>query len=435
MPLFNAFRRGSFNRFLEGAAKVANLPPSTPEAPSVQQAAPPAAPVPLAAGPGVTAAPSVSVGVLRGAANAVAANAKPQPVVPTAAPPASPAVAAAQPQVLPAARTSPSPLPGKGMMFFPTSRGPMGVFNPDHAEPFMEGNSLVNTDEKGVPLGQVMVPVEGQPRAQIGVMAGGQYDPNAGPAMPYRVKPTTTQDPYTPSYVSKGTQEIAAQMATKQAEGDAPRLAAGQRVIARMEAERSGMGQGVLAPRFRTGNPAMERYLYENVERQQQDDANARAIKLQSEVNKGVQAKQEAEERVEAIKAKGRVDAAETSGRWHFEAAKTTADRKEGIEKGKLALAKFRLELTQKRGEADAADEMVRSYAENRGRILGNPNMTDRERRDALDDLNSVYEDDIDTSTGKPKQRKAAPAAPAAPAGQPGSAGLQPWQNKRQPNG
>ena len=183
MPLYNAFRRGPFNRFLEGAAKVANLPPSTPEDPSVQQAAPPAAPVPLAAGPGSTAAPSVSVGVLRGAANAIAANAQPQPVVQAAAPPASPAVAAAQPQVAPMARRDSYPLPVKSMKFFPTSRGPTGVFNPDHAEPFMEGNSLVNTDEKGVPLWQVMVPVEGHPRAQIGVMAGGKYDPNARPAL------------------------------------------------------------------------------------------------------------------------------------------------------------------------------------------------------------------------------------------------------------
>jgi hypothetical protein len=338
----------------------------------------------------------------------------------------------------------------KSMKFFPTSRGPVGVFNPDHAEPFMEGNSLVNTDAKGVPLGQVMVPVEGQPRAQVGVMAGGAYDPNAGPALPYRVKPTTTQDPYTPSYVSEGTQEIAAKMAAEQAKSDAKGLEEGRLAKERMVAERRGMGQGILAPKFRTGNPAMESYRYENVERPQLSDANARAIALQSEVNKGVMAQQEAKERLAEIGAQGRVraaevtgesrvEAADTSGRWHFQSAQTAAEQKTAIEKRKLALAERHQAMLEKfggekneRAREQASNVMVRDYAEERGRIMGNPNTSDREKRDALDVLNSVFEDHIDSSTGNPKQRK---VAPAAPAGQPAATGPVSWQNKYQPRG
>jgi hypothetical protein len=386
----------------------------------------------------------VSVGVLRGAANAIASNAQPQPVVrsaapPTAAPPVSPTTASVRSQPTRLARADSYPLPVKSMKFFPTSRGPIGVFNPDHAEPFMEGNSLVNTNEQGVPLGQVMVPVEGQPRAQIGVMAGGRYDPNAGPALPYRVKPTTTHDPYTPSYVSEGTQEIAAKMAAEQAEREAPRLAAGQRAIARMEAAREDMGQGILAPRNRIGNAGGERFVYETVTRPQQSDATARAIALQSEVNKGVMAQQEAKERLAEIGVRGRVDAADTSGRWRFEAAQTAAEQKTAIEKDKLELAKRHQAMLEKfggekneRAREQASNVMLRDYAEERGRIIGNPNTSDREKRDALDALNSVFEDYIDTSTGKPKQRE---VAPAAPAGQPAATGPMSWQNKYRPRG
>jgi hypothetical protein len=190
----------------------------------------------------------------------------------------------------------------------------------------------------------------------------------------------------------------------------------------------------------------MERYLYENVERQQQDDANARAIKLQSEVNKGVMAEQQnklaiakatGDSRVEAAKATGesRVQAAETSGRWHAIAAQSVAAQKQETDKARLELDEKAQKWKEMYGAQEASDRMVRDYAEERGRIMGNPNTSDREKRDALDVLNSVFSKHIDASTGKPKQREAAPAAPAAPAGQPAATGPVSWQNKYQPRG